>query len=183
MVRVRWVALAPLLGVLLAGCSSEEPPQPAPLPSAPVPASPTPSAEPTPAAASPTSEGASAFVRLYYETLRTSLIEGNPAAIERLASPTCEACQAMIEVVEREAEAGTRYSGGEITDFLAEAVEDEPGRFGVIVKYSSQPYQQTRAGSTPTTVPGADGASLEATVQSEGGTWRMLEITAIGGDR
>ncbi|NGZ99563.1 hypothetical protein G5V59_01935 [Nocardioides sp. W3-2-3] len=107
-------------GVLLAGCSDDEPdgqPSPSPSVSTTAPVSPTPSAAPAkepvlPAAArQPTEAGARAFIAYYWDLINYAQVTGDVKALEKVSGPNCERCLAGIDAIR------TLYeSGGRLTD-------------------------------------------------------------------
>lgn len=126
---VRLVALVPVLGLLLAGCTSsaEEPPLVQPPAFS---ATPTPSAvalEVPPSARATNAVGAAAFARFYLQVLSDADTSGDAAQLRALSHPECSACSDFIAAIQREVKAGKRFEGGQYQVRSSEATETAPG--------------------------------------------------------
>src|SRR3954467_1198640 len=108
--------LAAVIGalcVLLDGCGGSAEPQPLPRPTASL--SPSPSATPPvmpPAAKERTQAGATAFARLFIESLNYAGAVGDTESMRRLYLPLCTRCEAIADGIDETYAKGGYFKGG-----------------------------------------------------------------------
>ena len=182
---VRLVALVPLVGLLLAGCSSsgagEEPlPQPPPFSAGPTP---TPTRTPTavaievPASARATNAvGAAQFTRFYLEVLGEAFNTGDTTGLRALSDPACGGCNNFIALTRSEQKAGKRYEGGKFLVRTAEATDDATGAVVDVTYRRAASRTFNSAGDLLKESPGADEDILQARVLRTASGWSMRGI-------
>lgn len=142
MLRVRWGAALVVLAAVTAcgevepGAASLPPVSAAPSVAASVPASP--SAAPVPSAAqAATPQGAAEFARFFYAEVERAYAETDPAIIERLSAPGCQACEHFIRTLKITRDAGERYEGLTHELLLVEAPAATGPTVAVTVVYNA----------------------------------------------
>lgn len=177
---VRLLALVPVFGLLLVGCTSsaQEPlPQPPPFSAAPTA---TPSAvaiEVPPSARGASPRAAAAFARYYYEEFGRAFTALDGRRLQELSTPTCVDCLAIVATLDKERAAGKRYEGGGVVVRSAEAVEEDSDTTAVAVVFDTLNTVQTAPGA-PTPLPGTRGIALEVLLVRTGESWLVTEIRA-----
>ena len=106
-------------------------------------------------------------------------VTGDTAALTRLATPDCAACQAVVAGIADEKQAGTTYRGGEITAFETVSSTDVPQGVDLVVRYSTRPFQVSTSGASPTIVPGANAARTRVGLQRAGSGWLVRELEPL----
>ena len=98
-------------------------------------------------AAAPTSQGASAFARYWFDQLNLAAQTGETESLLALGTPACVACQRFAESIGNIYGAGGRIEGGRFTVVAAEApllkVDQQTARVTVI--YGVSPTRQIDA--------------------------------------
>ncbi|MCW2605310.1 MAG: hypothetical protein JWO60_3 [Frankiales bacterium] len=178
--QVRLVALVPVLGLLLAGCS-EEKPKALPVPTAVSPiASPSPSAAGVPSeAVGETPQAAAAFVRYYYEQLGQALVSLDSSKIKPLFTSSCKTCATSVKNIDAERSKARRYSGGGITVRSAEGIALDAKRTAVTTVYDSNPLIRETGPGAPSPLPSRDGITVEVQVVRSGSSWLVDRILAV----
>lgn len=177
--KVRLVALVPVLAAVLAGCSAEEAPRPEPLPSAPSPSpSPSPVAlEVPPSAQAATPQGAAAFARYYLEVLHAAFVSGEVEALRAISHPECSTCSNFIRVTQEDEAAGKSFRGGEYTVLFAEATETAPGDALIDLSYDRAPAMTRDAqGMVLEQGPAEQRVLMQARALRQGDRWVMRGI-------
>lgn len=176
---VRLVALVPILGLLLLGCSSsaQEPlPQPPAFSATPTPTPTAVAIEVPPSARATDAVGAAAFARFYLAALSRAFNTGDTAQIVGLSDPACGGCNNLIALTKADAAAGKRYEGGQFLVASAEATDDAVGAV-VDVTYTRAPsLMRNSEGVILEQSPADPGGLLQARVIRTDDGWRMRGI-------
>lgn len=168
--QVRLVAIVPVLGLLLGGCTSRTQAAPKPLPTLEATVSPTPVALEVPESAKPaTTVGAAAFARFYLQVLSEALNSGEFASVRAISAPECGFCNDLEAATRRDVAAGRRFSGGKYEVLSAEATQNAPGDAVVDVLYA-------RTASTTT---GKDGTALSRG-RAEPRSFMQIRVLRVG---
>lgn len=174
---VRLAALVPILGLLLAGCTSsaEEPlPQPPAFSATPTPTAVV--AEVPPSARATDAVGAAQFARLYVEVLEKAYASGEVAQLQELADATCNTCAEFARAITSSRKQGLTLSGGEFTIRAAEATESKPGDAIVDVLYDRTAAQRKDArGTVVDTAPASQRVLMQLRVVRTD-QWRVFGV-------
>ena len=144
--RAVWVLALPLV---LGGCTSDDGKKPTVLPSLAPPAA-SPSVAPVPSvpteASAETSQGASAFVRHYFEVVNGAYANSDASAVANLSDSGCNACRNIVEDVTRLRQIDHRVAGDRFKlDFAETRPEDAEKRVIVDFRFSSDAYVEVDA--------------------------------------
>lgn len=145
-------------------------------------ASPTPSqtkveAPVLPAAAKePTTKGAAAFFRYFWETFNYSYRALDTAGLDDLSEKSCRSCTSYIAAIEAARDEGNRFTGGEVQVLAAVAAPGDVER-GLVVNavISQEPaFTITPGGATATSADATAQQRIDAAVAWRDGRWVML---------
>ncbi len=174
-------ALAALLVLAAAGCSSDAQPSPMPTPSS-TPsesASPRPTPPTMPAAAEGTSPAAAkAFARYFLETINYGMSSGDTTALRAVAAPGCETCLAIADKIDQ-SHAGPAYlegAGWQPQGFQYIRIAADRALVAVPLAITAQ-KSYASAGATPT-VSAATRGSLDLRLSRTTGRWQVTQLDA-----
>lgn len=174
-VKVRVVALVPVVVLALTGCSGEKAVKATPLPPTPAAtASPTPVPLEVPDSAKPaTAQGAAAFARFYLEVMHRAVISGELEQFAFLSDPTCTFCADVAAATRKEYAAGNSFSGGEYEILSAEASQTSPGADALVdVRFNRRPSERRGpSGAVLSTYPGQSQGLLQIQTRRRGSAW------------
>ena len=175
--QVRLVALVPVLGLILTGCtgggasvSPDRTLEPLPSPTATA-------LEVPPSAQATTPQGAAAFARYYLQVVTQAFNSNTTTQLRALSHPECGTCKNLAELTEKEAAKGRVYEGGAFLVDSAEATERAPGDAIVDVVYRRAP-STTRdgKGAVVDRDPGAEPALMQMRTLRSGDGWVVRAI-------
>ncbi len=132
-----------------------------------------------PAVVSSTSvDGATAFVKYWFDTLNYALTTGNTAPVEAVSSPDCETCATVTKAIKDGYQSGGRLRGGEYTirqittdNFFTVAEPD------VDIVFDRSPRSTvTATGQQVTVLPGTTFATAQILLERSGNKWRIRSL-------
>jgi hypothetical protein len=178
------IATAGLLGFGGAGCtSSDDPPEPAPLPTeSPSPTESSDDAPPSlpPAANGKSARAAKAFARFYIDSVNFATRTGDTTQLAGLGSDDCESCSAIVGNID------TIYSsGGSIESKgwklnVASLVPGQPATSPILDLGITQSPESvtTSAGAEPEKYPGGK-QPMTMYLSRDGGTWKVTQLDLV----
>jgi hypothetical protein len=179
-------ALASLIvtaAVLLAGCGADADPPPTPATSTTTSVAPTQAGpvEPTPPphAYDDTKAGVIAFAKYYFAVVDFSQQSGDTTLLKTLEAPGCAACVGGRRAIERVAQEGGHFVGGEHRVSGGRAVGFSPKGSGIILRVRTLPSRIIGAGpQSRRYAGGVQTASLA--INQVGGVWRVADLDFLG---
>ena len=133
-----------------------------------------------PSAQAQTPQAAAAFARFFYAEIGKAFGERDPARVEALSDPTCEACRLFIDSIAELRDKNQRVTPVNFEIVLAEApgLEGEQARVDVI--YNLAPVQTTDAsGKQIAEDPGAQNREVQLTLVRAGTSWLVKAAEAV----
>jgi serine/threonine-protein kinase len=132
-----------------------------------------------PAAVSSTSvDGATAFVKYWFDALNYAVSTGNTAPVEAVSSPDCETCAAATKAIKNEYQSGGKLRGGEYsirqitTDNFFTVAEPD-----IDIVFDRSPRSTvTATGQQITVLPGTAFATAQILLDRSGNKWRMRSL-------
>jgi hypothetical protein len=179
LVVIRGTAAAVALVAALAGCSAEADPTPLPpLPSV----SPTPVVPQLPPEATPeTAQGASAFVRYFFQVVNSAYRDLDPSMVHALSDPECNSCASIVEDINRLREAGLTVAGDRYRlDFVA-TPGLQPGEPVIVdLRFDGDAYVEVgRDGARGSSYPPTIDQEGQARLTRSGIEWRLLGLRLV----
>lgn len=193
----RGTSLALALGLLIAGCSGEEPNDAAPR--APSTGTAAPSSSPTPTTSAPvssaatstpappemppearelTAAGAEAFVRYWFHLVNYGYASGDTSLLRSVSAESCQTCASTIETIENQYASGGSFRGGQISLPVVVASSPDASNASLVsISLDQEPLQRLNSGGdVMETSDGEADLSLGVLVEGASGTWRMAAI-------